>query len=288
MGDYWRSERLDFAEFRSHFQGGDYRDWQPTKWQSLSGLRQAVVDHTTAAGRPIRTALELGCGSATLLIQFALDGVLAEGIDRDEDALGLAADAAASLSSPAERTDHIRFRLGDFLQKRLSPLSKADLVFSIGVIEHFDLPEQRRVLRLHGEASHRWVLIAVPNLESPLFQTFLSSRTRQGRLYEDEHQPIDVQDLAEDCGYRLAKSDGCHLFLSRRSDRDEVGDELAAFDKVIRERLLERNPVRFAEFPDMDLSSSDIEALGAVENAVGPEVRWQFGFLRWYLLDCGV
>lgn len=282
---YWESERGRFSQFRATFPGSDHRDWQPAKWQSLSRVRRTVLDHAEAAGHPVHSALELGCGSATLLIQLALGGVAVEGIDRDPDALAVAADSLASLTGGEAPAGRVSFRQDDFLRAGFSRRARADLVLSIGVIEHFDQREQQRVLRLHGEASRRWVLIAVPNLDSPVFRTFLSARARQGALYEDAHQPIDVPELADACGYRLAVDDGCHLFLSHRSDRYEVDDELAAFDQRMREQLTRRDPRRFAEYPDIDLCRGDIETLAAVEDAAGVQVRRRFGFLRWYLLD---
>ena len=279
---YWQKEKADFAAFMKANPGASYVDWQPTKWQSLSVLRQRVQRFCQSAGAPISSAIELGCGSSTLLLQLALDGVSVTGIDRDRDALDLAEAAHASLN--AKRPSEVALRCDDF--ERLShPLTPADLLLSVGVIEHFDLAGQRRVFQEHARLSKRWVLIAIPNIASPLFKSFLKARKAEGRLYEDEHLPIDVPSLAREHGASVSIDDGCHLFLSKGDDTQFACHEYSAFNFLLRERLLRLDPSRYQAFPRIDLFASDIPALIEVESTMPAVTRRRFGFLRWYLID---
>ena len=61
------------------------------------------------------------------------------------------------------------------------------LVFSIGTIEHYLGRDQEEVLRRHAEFSQRWVLLAIPNIASPLFEAFLQAMVEDGTVYQDEH-----------------------------------------------------------------------------------------------------
>jgi SAM-dependent methyltransferase len=113
LADFWRKGLATWREFQTGLEGACYRDWQPTKWQSLRRLLDTVLAHCAAEGAPPRTALELGCGSATLSIKLAGRGVRAIGVDRVPDALDLARACCDGLALPKDP----RFVLGDFLDR---------------------------------------------------------------------------------------------------------------------------------------------------------------------------
>jgi SAM-dependent methyltransferase len=284
VGDYWRHQAREFQNLCVRAPGATYRDWQPTKWQALQLLGTAVCDHAEAEGRPIRSAVELGCGSATLLIQLAAEGVDCDGMDLDGDALALAQAAADSTqTAPPGRFDlHQR----DFMDRMAVSPSPADLSLSIGVIEHYSGPAQLDVLRRHIELSRQWVLVAVPNMTSPLFGAFLRAMAADGTLYDEKHVGIDVPALAAQLGRRIARSDGCHLFLSRQRDYRFADKGLREFQRRLRPMLLAQDS-RYHEYPEMDMTSADIDALARVEAATDRTDRLRFGFLLWYLIGCG-
>jgi SAM-dependent methyltransferase len=282
LGRYWRTELESFDAFRRSTPGATYPDWQPTKWQSLRNLLDTTLDHCTAAGDPPRSAIELGCGSSTLVIQLAERGLQTVGLDREPEALALAREACAGLPLAAAPT----FVAGDFLDAEVrAGLGNADLVLSGGVIEHWLEAGQREVLQAHLDVSRRWVLLTVPNLDSPVFRSFVSWSQSAGRFYEDEHFDISVPDLAGACGCRVAVVDGCHLFLGR-SEYYIAGDaELEAFYGDLRGRLVETGGARYESFPRLDFTAADIDVLAGVEREATGDERMRFGFLHFYLLD---
>jgi hypothetical protein len=282
MRIYWNRQVGEFEEFRTRVPGSTYRDWQPTKWQSLALLRGVVEKHAADAGWPIGSAVELGCGSATLLCQLAASGVDCDGIDRDQDALVLA--RAAADSAPSPPAGRLRLHHGDFMDASAG-FEPADLAFSVGVIEHYSGEQQIDVLRRHVALSRRWVLVAVPNMASPLFQAFLRAMIADGTAYDEHHVDIDVPALVARLGYRVVISDGCHLFLSRARDRRFADAELRQFQQRLRQLLMALDS-RFHAYPHMDITSADIDALMQVEAAEARTVRLRFGFLLWYLIDC--
>jgi hypothetical protein len=129
--------------------------------------------------------------------------------------------------------------LSDFFGKCLSEtVGRADLVLSGGVIEHWDVDGQRRVLQTNIDLSNRWVLLTVPNLESPVFRSFVRWAKAVGRFYADEHYEISVPRLAEDAACEVALMDGCRLFLTRSAHYAAGDSELDDFYADLRSRLV--------------------------------------------------
>ncbi len=274
---YWGTELDDFEAFLAAGPDRDYRDWQPTKWQSLLTVRDLLLK----AEGGISTALELGCGSATLLVQLQEAGVRCTGVDRDPIALELAARSAATLGGPAPR-----LVLGDFHDESvLADLEPADLVLHVGVIEHFDLAGQRAFLELSAAKSQRWVLVAVPNEHGAVFRSFLRTVTAENRVYEDDHEEISVRDLASDVGLKVVAEDGAHLFFGRSKYYNPGDPELDQLYDELGDRLRRFDGERFRDFPHQDFTAADVEVLRAVEEGVSPDLRRRFGFLRYYLLQ---
>ncbi|HET7798818.1 MAG TPA: class I SAM-dependent methyltransferase [Humibacillus xanthopallidus] len=279
---HWARELHDFEQHCDGAQDRDYRSWQPTKWQSLESLRDRLVTECwNGRPGPDATALELGCGSATLLIQLQERGVHGIGVDRDPGARQLARAAAGSLGVAAPALVDADF----FDPGALVDLPMADLVFHIGVIEHFGEEEQLEFLRISASRSHRWVLIGIPNENGPVFSGFLKAVTAADAVYDHDHQHIDVPALVQRAGYRLARADGLHLFYST-PDLYTPGDpSLDALHDLLRERLVEVGGERYAAFPHLAFEVGDIPVLRRVEESLTSQQRYDAAFLRYYLID---
>lgn len=153
------------------------------------------------------------------------------------------------------------------------------------MIEHWDFDGQRIVLKTHLDLSERWVLLTVPNLDSPVFQSFLRWAEAAGRLYEDEHYEISVPALAEDTGCEVALVDGCRIFLPQTNHYTAGDSELDDFCADLRSRLVDAGGSRYASFPRICFTAEDMDVLQTVEDGVSREERMRFGFLHYYLLD---
>jgi SAM-dependent methyltransferase len=281
LAAYWRKELASLRAFQSSAGGATYRDWQPTKWQSLRRIVDTTFAHCAAAGAPPRSAVELGCGSATLSIKLAMRGLMVTGVDRITEALDIARASCDGLALPGDP----EFALCDFFAGCLSGVPRADLVLSGGVIEHWDVDGQLRALQTHIDLSERWVLVTVPNLDSPVFRSFIHWAKATDRFYEDEHHDISVPALAKEAGCEVALVDGCRIFLPRAEHYAGSGSELDDFNAELRSRLVAAGGKRYASFPEMTFSAEDIDVLYSVEEAATAEERMRFGFLHYYLLD---
>jgi SAM-dependent methyltransferase len=282
LASYWRKELASLREFRARRSGATYRDWQPTKWQSLSRMVDRVLARCAAAGAPPRSVVELGCGSATVSIKLALRGLAATAVDMVPEALDLARSCCEGLGLPVLPS----FVLGDFLGGGLlGTVPRSDIVFSGGVIEHWEVDGQRRALQAHIDLSKRWVLVTVPNLDSPVSRSFVEWAKVTDRFYDDPHYDISVPTLAEELGCQVALADGCRLFLPRAEHYAASDAELDDFNADLRARLIATGGTRYAAFPRMDFTAADIDVLLAVEEAASAEERMRFGFLHYFLLD---
>jgi SAM-dependent methyltransferase len=269
---YWRKELQAFQAFVTMHPSSTYRDWQPTKWQSLSGITSILRKRYG-----ISTALELGCGSATLLLQLAAAGWTCTGVDRSRNAIMLAHRAGESLE-----VHSADLQVMDFWSL---PQTRHDIVFSIGVIEHFDEEGQLELLKMHFHHATKAVLIAIPNLTSPVFNSYIEWARRKNRLYERKHVPISVPRLAAQLGRKIHVADGAHLFFSR-SEYFIPGDSaLETFYASLAKRLVEIGGTRYSAFPHMDLTAADIDILACVEQQAGTEERICYGFLNYFLLE---
>ena len=101
---------------------------------------------------PVRSILELGCGSASTLAQVQRrTGASCHGVDRCEPVID-----AARRAYPGLHLD-----VGDLFSLDY-PEKSFDLVFSIGLLEHFDHEDQLRLLDIHARLARRAIALMTP------------------------------------------------------------------------------------------------------------------------------
>jgi SAM-dependent methyltransferase len=149
---------------REHRESNDAAMWDAyhrtsirTAVGALNALKTHVVCRLFAmriaglAGR-FDSVLELGVGTASTLDVLARrSGARAVGIDRSEPAVALA----------RARYPHLDVRVGDMFDLDLEPRS-FDLVYSVGLLEHFTVDDQRRLLSIHAKYARRCVVLMTP------------------------------------------------------------------------------------------------------------------------------
>jgi SAM-dependent methyltransferase len=101
---------------------------------------------------PVQSVLELGCGTASTLAMIQrMTGARCVGIDRSSEAVRIA----------NQKHPEISVETGDIFNLPYPPGS-FDLVYSVGLFEHFTKPEQRRLLEIHGSLAQKYVAMMVP------------------------------------------------------------------------------------------------------------------------------
>ena len=146
-----------------------------------------------------------------------------------------------------------------------TPCDKADLVFSIGLLEHYDDKKQRQIFDLHCELSRKWVMIALPNIDSPLFQSFLKWTVQNNQTYPEKHESCSIQDLIRSSKVKLKIYDGCHIFLGRSKYYMKESSALCKFYDKIRLLLIEHGGEGYSKFPQIDFLKDDIKILKKIE-----------------------
>lgn len=101
---------------------------------------------------PVRSILELGCGTASTLEQLRRrTGARCVGVDRSPEAI-----AEARRTHPS-----LELLEGDIFDLPWADRT-FDLVYSVGLLEHFSRADQRRLLSTHERLSARHVALMVP------------------------------------------------------------------------------------------------------------------------------
>lgn len=101
---------------------------------------------------PIKSVLELGCGTGSTLAQIGeRTGARCVGVDRSEDAL-----VQARRKYPG-----VRFEVADIFNLPYEKKS-FDLVYSVGLFEHFTRDEQNQLLEIHGAYAKNYAAMMVP------------------------------------------------------------------------------------------------------------------------------
>jgi len=134
-----------------------YHSAAPSPVHLLNLVKQTVVCEMFASkilsmSGPIGSTLELGCGTAsTLNVISRRTGARCVGIDRDPAAV-----ATAQAKYPG-----LKLEVGDIFNLPLPPKS-FDLVYSVGLLEHFTRAEQRSLLEIHARFATKYVALMVP------------------------------------------------------------------------------------------------------------------------------
>jgi len=156
-----------------------------SQWTFLLPVYAAIRAAAPAGSR----ILDVGTGAGIFAALVAHHGYDVVGVDEDPDIVEYAGEMAAFLRSPVriERAD--AFDLTKFH-------NRFDLVFSLGVVEHFDRPDTVRLILEQARCAPR-VLVAVP-----------TSFTRHAGSITDErtYSRAELARIVRDAGLRVTKS----------------------------------------------------------------------------------
>ena len=136
----------------------EYHSKRPgTPTHALNVLKRTVVCEMFAnkilrMSGPVSSALELGCGTGSVLNVIArrMDAT-AVGVDRDPGCI-----ATAQHDYPK-----VTYQQGDIFNLPFKEKS-FDLVYSVGLFEHFSYENQLQLLDIHARYARRYVVMMVP------------------------------------------------------------------------------------------------------------------------------
>ena len=276
--DYWERQ---FAQYNSVEASPSlkYRTWQPARF---AANKSALITIKSYLPSLPKSCMELGAGSAafsfSLYEEFNCEDINA--IDYSDSAKQFGQLAASHMNIL------LKYKCHDFFDKQIQQL-KYDMVLSLGVIEHFGEVKRREFISVCAKFSNKYVLIAIPNQESLIFQSYVKWATKSNNQYKDQHEKYDLYNLLQDINennYRVLHYDGFQCFLSESAFLNEL-----QFDKkissVLKEALYKVNPSLAERFPDVDFSVNDIDDMAKAEASLPVDFRLKYAFMNYVLFE---
>lgn len=248
---------------------GDYlvREWTAVKPRLAAGetmeqinpikvYRHRQVAQDIAARLGGRgSVLEVGCGASLVIQELSKLGIQCRGIDMDPLVLEYSAALSKSYGSGIELDQLDAFALP-------FPDKTFDLVFSVGMLEHYSPEDQLLLVKEQARVARRFVEIHVPNEGRDSCMWFLI------KDHEDSHLPTDIAQLARDAGLVDLEVDGRGMFAPKKF----AVNNSARYQEFVH-----------ARFPHLwkDFAQADIGELIASDRLATKDERMAFGSMHY-------
>ena len=251
-----------------------YESWQPGRW---AANRSAILNLLPRLGA-LQNICEVGAGSAA----FGLE------LGRQSSCVVHAVDLCPAAADYAKEIAHdmkidLDYTVGDLFSYE----HKSDLVLSLGVIEHFSPELQEKFICHCRDISNKYVLVAIPNQDSVIFQNYVAWSNRESKSYEEEHKPLTtdgLEQLIRKSGMKVIHVDGFQVFLSERVFWNETPISQIPLYLDLQRQFAGASD-RWGDFPCMDFTYEDIPRMVALERALKPEDRLRYGFMSYVLAE---
>ena len=180
---------------RALARGENLRDALAIKWYVQELMAEQICRHL----RPGSSVLEVGCGGSLTLHLLDSRGHHTTGVDVDPRFVEYSNVLGVALGSDTEILQADAFDL---------PFSanSFDYVYSVGMLEHYKVPEQQTIVDEMCRVSRRYVHLEIPNLH-PL-STFYTIGLRS----EEVHLPCNPGLLLSQLGCSVVEIDGRCIF----------------------------------------------------------------------------
>jgi len=194
----------------------DFQDCQ--KLKKFSRLWRRIFKITKIdpiASQKLRKVCEVGCGGGKHLIPFALNSWQSVGIDCSKEVLERAANFSKEVSRVCRQNILIELILGDFLTYRPKEKEEFDLVYQIGVLEHF-LDTEERLLALKKmfkiTKPGGYVISIVPSGIHPLRAKMKKENLGGYNIPEIDYSPELISQELKNCGGKEIQIFGHNIF----------------------------------------------------------------------------
>lgn len=269
---FWLSQLNQYKNLK-YEPSKKYESWQPARWAANKAMLQRIF----AKIKPnIKSALELGAGSAALSLE------LARTYNINSSCIDLCVNAKKYASIIANDMQiNINYDVGDFFKTNLP---KADFVFSLGVIEHMDKTEQVKYVQRCKELTNKYILIGIPNQESDIFKSYIKWCNKQADSYNENHLEFSLNYLKKliECeGFKILDEDGFQVFLSE--GRFWMDSKLICEPLINEMRLYNKSIAE--NFPNYNFQYEDIEFMKLVESNISKEYRIKNSFMQYILAE---
>jgi SAM-dependent methyltransferase len=251
-GDYLERE---YRNVKPRLEAGEKMETiNPVKVYRHRQVARAIAARL-AGGTGRGSVLEVGCGASLILHEAAKLGLRCHGIDMDPMVLDYCAALKASYGSDVEFSKADCFALP-------FPDGAFDVVFSVGMLEHYSPADQLLLTKECKRVANRFVEIHIPNEGPDSCIVFLI------KGHEDSHLPTDLVQLALDAGLADPVLEGRGLFCPKFGT--EGNSE--GYQQFIRSR-----------FPELwkDMTAADVDVLIAAEQRTTLDERMTYGSIHY-------
>jgi len=213
--------------------GKKYSEYLPGREYSYVLLRDIIL---RIARKKQSSVLDGGCGSGVACALLAQKGGTATGVDITRSALRL----AKAISG--EYKTYVNLALGNLTDLPFQNRT-FDVVFSLGVFEHFPPQTQEEVFKEFARVSKHRILLVVPNKSSPIYKAMAESEFKlvpPALVYPEEHRqfPVDFSHFSGHSGISMSESSAFHIVPPKVIPRKYLTKESwRFFRKVVQQAL---------------------------------------------------
>jgi 2-polyprenyl-3-methyl-5-hydroxy-6-metoxy-1,4-benzoquinol methylase len=251
-----------------------YYSWQPARWagnNSAVKLMSKYFDN-------IENCLEIGAGSAAFSISIYNynNKIKPYAIDISKTAVKYGNTIANDLNIP------LIYHNDDLFKYQ----GKYDLVFSLGVIEHFNKNKMEKFIKKCIELTNKYILIAIPNQESVFFKNYVSWSEKKSKKYCEKHKKFtndDLKELLVNMNLKIILEDGFQMFLSEPDFLSEDTKNNLQMIKVIKKSLYKYDIGLSEIYPNKKFDINDIDTMTLCELNLSKENRLKYSFMTFIL-----
>ncbi|MBS3107857.1 class I SAM-dependent methyltransferase [Candidatus Woesearchaeota archaeon] len=269
---YWEKEYKRYlaeVKLRSIF---SFDDYSPAKSYSQRAILNRIIYPILSKTK--KTCLELGSGSGFILSLLSKMQIRCVGVDNSEKAIEF---SKYICQQRRTQVTLINENIFNFVSKE-----KFSLVFNSGVIEHFKFDQQDLLIKKMVSLSNKYILVCIPNNNSPLYLDFIDYVKKKGNFYNVKEYPVNMEKLFRKNKVRLILKDGFHIFNSKKCYLNHRRKKIFKFYRTLSIRL-GKIYLNGENFFSKDYNKKDIKLMTLLENIATPEERFKFGFMRLYL-----
>jgi len=201
---YWALEHACYVTY-CKMSRKKYSEFLPGRVYTYELVKELIKNHMNNNC----TILEAGCGSGICCALLAKLGYNVTGVDIAQCAVDFSKDIISEyqVSAKIGRYNITDLPFGD---------NEFDLVYSLGVLEHYPIETQLKIVSEMKRVCRKIVILLIPNRFSPIFQTMVENEsTLVDKKYifpeENFQYSVDLVNLATSNGLTVIESSSLHI-----------------------------------------------------------------------------
>lgn len=271
--EYWLGQKKIYDEL-NFVPKEKYYAWQPARWAGNDVAIKLISNYL----KDVKSTLEVGAGSAAFSISLFNynPNISLTAVDISPTAILYGKQIAKDLNVP------ILFKKCDLFEYS----KKADLVLSLGVVEHFTKDKMKKFIKKCINLSNKYIFISIPNQESIFFKNYVQWSNKNSNSYGEKHQKItndDLIKLLKNEGLDILVTDGFQLFLSEAKFLSEETKNNLEMINILKKAINNFDSKLASEYPNKNFTIDNIQSMSLSELSLSKQVRLKYSFMTFVL-----